>query len=79
MPKTSRMTQETKDTAAEIREQCGGALVLTVEQIGPLIGYKSRNSTLRWLADLVPRYRGTIRVWLVSDVAQKICSTERVS
>lgn len=79
MPKTTRMTQEAKDTAAEIRGKYNGALVVTVEQIGPLVGYKSRNSTLRWLEDLVPRYRGTIRVWLVSDVAQKICSTERAS
>lgn len=71
MPKMKAPTEELT-MAAEIRERYGGAFVLTLTQVGEVVGYKSRSAAVEWVETLVPRWRGKVRVWLVSDVAHKL-------
>ncbi len=63
---------EVKALAKSIREDYGGAYVLTQAQVGKVIG-KSKNTTRKWLEGLVPRQVGGGRPgYLVLDVAQKL-------
>jgi hypothetical protein len=74
MPKIGRMSDEQRELAAQIREQFGGALVLTQSQIGKVMGFRSKDTTRRWLATLTPRIYGgdAKKRWLVQDVAKKM-------
>ncbi len=63
---------EVKDLAKSIREDYGGAYVLTQAQVCKVIG-KSKHTTKKWLEGLVPRQVGDGRPgYLVTDVARKI-------
>lgn len=67
-----KVSEDVKDLAKIIREDYGGAYVLTRVQVQKVIG-KSKNTTKKWVADLVPRRMGNGPPgYLVLDVAQKI-------
>lgn len=78
MPKVGRASPEEKELAAAIREDFGGAYLLTLAQLGRVIGAKSPNTTREWTRTLVPREVNGRKAWLVSDVAHKILYGERV-
>lgn len=64
--------EEVKALAKSIREDYGGAYVLTQTQVGQVIG-KSKHTTRKWLEGLIPRRVGDGPPgYLVLDVAQKI-------
>lgn len=64
--------EEVTALAKSIREDYGGAYVLTQKQVGQIIG-KSKHTTKKWLEGLVPRRVGDGSPgYLVLDVAQKI-------
>lgn len=75
MPKITRASPDEKTMAEAIRTDFGGTFVLSLAQVGKVIGARSPNTTREWVTTLVPRWRNGRRVWLVSDVAEKLCST----
>lgn len=70
-----RMTPEEKQLAADIRADFGGAHVLTLTQVGKVIGHKSPHTARKWVSSLVPRRVNGRPVYLVSDVARRLHST----
>lgn len=70
-----RMTPDEKQLAADIRADFDGAYVLTLAQVGRVIGHKSPHTARKWVAPLIPRRVNGRTVYLVSDVARRLHST----